>query len=1107
MTTSEFKRIARLLKTVYAEIEKEAIQTGIDITDPKYQILLDKARENILEKNGFTLDEYNQAKAELETTRKSEKSTSESKLDSVFEKIDMVKGKDGEQGIQGEKGEKGDKGDKGDRGERGEKGDKGDKGDRGDVGPKGDKGDKGEPGKDFDDATVGYLEDKINSIKIPEPIDVDALKDEITSEFQERLEENINILGMPDFRKLAMGLQSQIDEVRATPGGTGTPAGSDTQIQFNDGGSFGASANLTWDGTQLTIAGDLNMDGPNHNMLNVGDITFQTGATGGTLRTGTSGADKYTLDVYDTNASTYRTAVQATAGPNPAYHIYADYLHLADATDSTKDVHIDVTGATTGKTTTLDFNQTVDRTITFPDATGTLALTSDLTAYQPLDTQLTSLAGLSYTGNALKVVRVNAGETDFELATISAGGATTALDNLASVAINTSLVSDTDSTDNLGSTTIAWANVYADKVTSIAGVPLNIETPNHTSASGINITTGTATTGNGVGGGITVTAGDGIGSGNGGDINFQAGTGGTTGPGGGFSLNAGSGGDGGGSFSLAAGNGTAGNASGGDLNFTTGSKTGSGTYGKFKFLNIQADAEGILDFSGITVSAKTYTFPNTSGTVALTSNLSSYQPLDTQLTDLAGLSYTGNALKVVRVNAGETGWELATVSAGGGDVTAASTLTDNAVVRGDGGAKGVQTSGVTISDTDVVTGITQLNVDNIRVDGNTISSTDTNGDINLTPDGTGRVAILDNQFILKDDGDPTKIARFNASGIGTGVTRTFSFPNLNGTIALNGGGSANQIAYFDSGDSIASLDTATYPSLTELSYVKGVTSAIQTQINTKANSSGALTQFVGNNNWKVFYSDGSGDIQELALGADGTFLKSNGAAAAPTFATPAGSGDVSKVGTPVDNQVGVWTGDGTIEGTTQLTYALSTLTLGSGAASGVVSSNGNFDLVLQTGNATTGTITITDGANGDIDLNPNGTGNILLGNYTLDGDQTIGAGQDNYVLTYDNGTGLISLEASTGGSGITRTVVVTSGSATMGSTASTDYMYFVAGAHTMSLPAASGNTNRYTVKNNHSANITIDTAGAENIEGAASISIAPEESVDIMSDGTNWFVV
>lgn len=43
-----------------------------------------------------------------------------------------------------------------------------------------------------------------------------------------------------------------------------------------------------------------------------------------------------------------------------------------------------------------------------------------------------------------------------------------------------------------------------------------------------------------------------------------------------------------------------------------------------------------------------------------------YQPLDAQLTDLAGLSYAGNANKVVRVNAGATGFELATVSGGGG---------------------------------------------------------------------------------------------------------------------------------------------------------------------------------------------------------------------------------------------------------------------------------------------------------------------------------------------------------------------------------------------------------------------------------------------------------
>lgn len=48
------------------------------------------------------------------------------------------------------------------------------------------------------------------------------------------------------------------------------------------------------------------------------------------------------------------------------------------------------------------------------------------TNVQAYDAQLASVAGLSYAGNSLKVLRVNAGETDFELATISGGGLTAA---------------------------------------------------------------------------------------------------------------------------------------------------------------------------------------------------------------------------------------------------------------------------------------------------------------------------------------------------------------------------------------------------------------------------------------------------------------------------------------------------------------------------------------------------------------------------------------------------------------------------------------------------------------------------------------------------------
>ena len=62
--------------------------------------------------------------------------------------------------------------------------------------------------------------------------------------------------------------------------------------------------------------------------------------------------------------------------------------------------------------------------------------------------------------------------------------------------------------------------------------------------------------------------------------------------------------------------------------------------------------------------------------------------------------------------------------------------------------------------------------------------------------------------------------------------RTYTFPDTNGTVVL-GTGAINELTYWSSTNIISSLNTGTYPSLTEISYVKGVTSAVQTQINSK----------------------------------------------------------------------------------------------------------------------------------------------------------------------------------------------------------------------------------------------------------------------------------
>jgi hypothetical protein len=147
-----------------------------------------------------------------------------------------------------------------------------------------------------------------------------------------------------------------------------------------------------------------------------------------------------------------------------------------------------------------------------------------------------------------------------------------------------------------------------------------------------------------------------------------------------------------------------------------------------------------------------------------------------------------------------------------------------------------------------------------------------------------------------------------------------------GEIAAANSPNAGEFARFTSGVAIEGLTEAEFKAAANLEAgtdyysVAGANAAFQP-------IDADLTTLATPTAWRVFYSDGSQVITQLALGADGTFLKSNGASSAPTFATPAGSGDVSKVGTPVDNQIGVWTGDGTIEGDAALTFDTSIDTL------------------------------------------------------------------------------------------------------------------------------------------------------------------------------------
>lgn len=125
--------------------------------------------------------------------------------------------------------------------------------------------------------------------------------------------------------------------------------------------------------------------------------------------------------------------------------------------------------------------------------------------------------------------------------------------------------------------------------------------------------------------------------------------------------------------------------------------------------------------------------------------------------------------------------------------------------------------------------------DRMKWDGGATGLTASTGRTSLGADTVGS-----NLFTLANPSAITFI-RINAdnsiSALDAATFRTAISAQQSLTNPVTGTGTNNEISYFNStGSTIASLSVATYPSLTELSYVKGVTSAIQTQINNKGYS-------------------------------------------------------------------------------------------------------------------------------------------------------------------------------------------------------------------------------------------------------------------------------
>ena len=189
--------------------------------------------------------------------------------------------------------------------------------------------------------------------------------------------------------------------------------------------------------------------------------------------------------------------------------------------------------------------------------------------------------------------------------------------------------------------------------------------------------------------------------------------------------------------------------------------------------------------------------------------------------NLAGTANAANVLSTARTIAasGDATWSVS--FDGSANVTSALTLANTGVTAT---TYGTSTAVPTIA-IDGKGRITSASNTNIAFPVTTVNGFA--GTVVLT---TTNIAEGTNQYFTSGRAQ----SAITISTTGTSGAATYTSGNINVPIYIGGSGSINQIAYFDTTGTISSLTTATYPSLTELSYVKGVTSAIQAQINTKA---------------------------------------------------------------------------------------------------------------------------------------------------------------------------------------------------------------------------------------------------------------------------------